>query len=317
LAQAANGAVLGGLAFAGLLDVWHILLLTFAGGCVRTLTQAARQSYAFDVVGAGQVVGGTAFMTLGQRAGGIAGSLGAGLLLGAWGAGAAYVAVAGSHLLSAAAIMQAKTPGQAAPVSRPPVWTGIKEYVAELGTNRTLALLVTLTAAVEVFGFSNQAVMPSLARDLLNLGPEGLGLLNAFGSTGGIIAILAVSMRGELQHKGRVFLGVLLAFGAALFLLGVAPTLVVALAAVAAVNGLAALSDLLSQSLVQSAVANDLRGRAMGSWVLATGLGPVGHLQIGALAAWLGAGTALAINGVMLMLLALGTAAVGRQIRRL
>ncbi len=316
-ALAANAALLGGLALFGQLAVWHILLLTFLGGAVRALGQAARQSYAFDIVGGTQVVGGMAFMALGQRAGGIVGSLGAGFLLQERGAGEAYLAVAVCHLVSSGAIMLARARGQAAPLQRPAVWAGIKEYVAELGVNRTLGALVLLTAAVEVFGFSHQAVMPSLTRDLLDLGPGGLGLLNAFASTGGIVAILTLSVAGDLRRKGYVYLAVLLFFGVALVLLGNAGTLAVALIAITCVSGLAALSDLLSQSLVQSAVPNELRGRAMGSWVLATGLGPLGHLQIGALAAAFGVTLALVTNGLLLVLLAVGAWLTARQLNRL
>ena len=58
--------------------------------------------------------------------------------------------------------------------------------------------------------------------------------------------------------------------------------------ALAAVSGLAALSDVLSQGLVQLSVPNEMRGRAMGSWMLAIGTAPVGHLQMGALASGVG-----------------------------
>ena len=85
---------------------------------------------------------------------------------------------------------------------------------------------------------------------------------------------------------------------------------------VAIVMSMAALSDLLSQSLVQGAVHNDLRGRAMGSWLLAIGLGPVGHLQIGALAAIAGVTTALVTNGLLLVLLAALTLVGAKSIRR-
>ena len=99
-------------------------------------------------------------------------------------------------------------------------------------------------------------------------------------------------------------------------LLGLSGTVAVALMAIAIVMSMAALSDLLSQSLVQSAVPNDLRGRAMGSWLLAIGLGPVGHLQIGALAALAGVTTALVTNGLLLVLMAAGTLLGAKSIRR-
>jgi hypothetical protein len=239
------------------------------------------------------------------------------VILETWSAGAAYLALATCSLLSAAVLLLARSRGQAAPVSRPPVRQGLREFGVEVRRNRTLAILLFLTAAVEVLGFSHMAVMPSLARDLLDVGASGLGLLSAFGSIGGIAAILLLSFWGELRRQGLVFLVVLLAFGLAIILLGSSSTIVFALAAITLVAGLAALSDLLTQSLVQSAVDNDLRGRAMGSWVLAIGLGPVGHVQIGILASFVGAAAALATNGALLVLLALVALLTAKQVRRL
>jgi hypothetical protein len=232
------------------------------------------------------------------------------------GAGSAYLALAAAHVLSAVVLLFARSSGQAAPVTRPPVWQGVREFVAEIGTNRKLALLVTLTAAVEILGFSNMSVMPSLARDVLGVDAGGLGLLNAFGSAAAMVTVLVVTTRGELRHAGLTFLFVLLVFGCAIVLLGLSGTLAVALLAIALVMSMSAMSDLLSQSLVQAAVANDLRGRAMGSWLLAVGFGPVGHLQIGALAAVAGVSAALIANGALLLVLAATTLLTARSIRR-
>ena len=80
---------------------------------------------------------------------------------------------------------------------------------------------------------------------------------------------------------------------------------------------LAALTDILTQTLVQSSVPNELRGRAMGSWILAIGFGPVGHVQIGVLAAVLSVTAALTINGVLLAALALTTILKAQRIRRM
>jgi hypothetical protein len=258
-----------------------------------------------------------ALISLGQRAGGIVASLAAGVLLAEVGAGEAYLAVSTCHLISAGVILLAREVGQAAPVSRPPILAGVREYVVELRANTTLRALVLLTAGVEILGFSHQAVMPSLARDLLDAGPAGLGLLNAAAAFGGMTSILLVSLRGEVAHKGRFFLVVLIAFGGALIVLGVSSSLVVALVAITIASGMAALSDLLSQSLVQSAVANDLRGRAMGSWMLAIGFGPIGHAQIGALTAVLGVTASLVTNGALLIVFAAIVSLMATNIRRL
>jgi MFS family permease len=315
----ATGLVTGAMGLAeagGALAVGLILAGTFVAGCTRSLGQTARTSYAFDIAGPSRVVSSTAFMSLAQRAGAVGGALAAGAIIVEMGAGSAYLALAAAHVLSAVVLLFARSSGQAAPVTRPPVWQGVREFVAEIGTNRKLALLVTLTAAVEILGFSNMSVMPSLARDVLGVDAGGLGLLNAFGSAAAMVTVLVVTTRGELRHAGLTFLFVLLVFGCAIVLLGLSGTLAVALLAIALVMSMSAMSDLLSQSLVQAAVANDLRGRAMGSWLLAVGFGPVGHLQIGALAAVAGVSAALVSNGVLLVVLAATMLLTARSIRR-
>lgn len=316
-ASGLNAGVLALLAFSGALSVPAILSFTFVGGGLRALGQSARQSYAFDIVGPSQAVGAMAMTRLGQGVGGIAGSLGAGLILEEAGGGEAYLAVSVCLLLSAAVMLLARTSGQAAPTTRTPILKGSREYFSELGTNRTLAVLVVLTAAVEVLGFSYQAALPNLTRDLLDAGAESLGLLNAAASAGGILAIVGLSMRGEPAHKGPLFLVVLLLFGAALALLGIGTSLAFAVVAIGLVAACASLTDVLTQTLVQSAVPNELRGRAMGSWVLAIGFGPAGHLQIGLLIAVFGVTAALSVNGALLALLAVLTALRARRVRAL
>ena len=106
-------------------------------------------------------------------------------------------------------------------------------------------------------------------------------------------------------------------FGISLLFLGVADTFLFVILAIIVINGMAALSDILSQSLVQTVVPDELRGRAMGSWALAVGLGPVGHLQIGALASVLGVGFALVAHGIGLVTLAVGALAFFPKIRRM
>jgi hypothetical protein len=69
------------------------------------------------------------------------------------------------------------------------------------------------------------------------------------------------------------------------------------------VAALASASDILTQSMMQLSVPDRLRGRAMGAWVFAIGSAPLGHLAMGALAASVGVGTALGINGAALLLI--------------
>jgi MFS family permease len=69
-------------------------------------------------------------------------------------------------------------------------------------------------------------------------------------------------------------------------------------AAILVVTGLCAGAfDVLQQTLLQLAVPEEQRGRAVGVWVLGLGSAPVGHLEMGTMVATLGAPSALLING--------------------
>jgi predicted MFS family arabinose efflux permease len=161
--------------------------------------------------------------------------------------------------------------------------TGFSEFWKELRHNRTVLALVLIVVLVELFGFTSIVLMPSIARDVWDLGPGGLGILSAFSSGGGLAAIALLSILGNIRNQGLSFIVVILLFGVALIVLGFAPSLYIAVTAIVILSGMMALSDLFSQTLVQKLVPNDLRGRAMGAWTSAVGNAPIGNLEIGAL----------------------------------
>src|SRR3989449_498259 len=141
-----------------------------------------------------------------------------------------------------------------------------------------------------------------------SLGVGAIIALNAARSIGGMVGLAAASTR---RGGGAFFVGVVVAFGASLIVLALAPH-VVGFAGVVAVlvvvNAMGALADLLAQSLLQLSAPAHLRGRAGGAWVVAIGLAPLGQLQIGALASLFGVSVAFGTSGLALVALAGATA---------
>jgi len=313
--QALTAATIGLLTLLGLVRLPEILILTFTAGMIRGVEQAARQSYTHDVVGAARLTDGFAVLGVAMRSGWLVGSLVTGVVIARFGAGAAYVAVSLAYLIAALAILPAGAPPTSAPPAGGSAWKSVTGFLTAIRRDRVLPVLMLLTAGAEVLGFSHQAVLPTLARDVLHVGPEGLGVMSAARSVGGILALFAMSSVG-LAGGGTLFLMVLVSFGAALVGLAVAPHLVGFAGVVVllvAVNAAGALSDLLAQSLLQLSVPANLRGRAGGAWVVAIGLAPLGQLQIGAMASLFGASIALGASGLALVALAvIGALAVPR-----
>jgi hypothetical protein len=254
-----------------------------------------------------------------MRAGWLLGSLGAGAIIARYGSGHAYLFVAAAYLAGAVAMLPARAVAPAALSGSDSIRQGITSFVTAVNRDRMLLVLMMLTGGAEVLGFAHQALLPSLARDVLHTGPEGLGILNAARSVGGILAMLA-SMRGLTGGGGSLFVAVLVSFGGSLVALGVAPHVVgfvgVALLVLLA-NAAGALADLLAQSLLQLRVPAHLRGRAGGAWVVAIGMAPLGQLQMGALASLFGVSAALGASGLGLIALAGATALLYPRLRAL
>jgi Major Facilitator Superfamily len=318
--QALTASVLGVLALRGRVGVAHVLLLTLAAGVFRGVEHAARQSYTHDVVGPAALMNGFAVLGVAMRSGWLLGSLGAGAIIAHLGSGAAYLGVAVTFLAGGAALLAASTPPRRATAGGDSVWRSMTTFVGVVRANRIVLVLMTFTAGAEVLGFSHQALLPSLARDVLHAGPEGLGSLNAARSAGGILALVAVSARSSPLGGGAFFVAVLIAFGTSLVALGLAPHVVGLVGVVVVlvlVNAVGALADLLAQSLLQLSVPGQLRGRAGGAWVVAIGLAPLGQLQIGALASLFGVSIAFGVTGLALVMLATVTTALFPRVRRL
>ena len=319
--QTLTTSALGVLASLGVVSLTHVLLLTLVSGTLRGVEHAARQSYTHDVVGAAALVKGFAVLGVAMRSGWLLGSLGAGAIIARFGPGAGYLAVACGYLAGAAVLLLASSPARTTSPEAGSLWRSVVEFFTAVRTDRALLVLMALTAGAEVLGFAHQVVLPSLARDILHAGPEGLGVLNAARSVGGILGLATAAMtRGSTQGSGALFLAVIGAFGASLIGLGVAPYLV-GFAGVVVVlivaNAAGALADLLAQSLLQLSVPPHLRGRAGGAWVVAIGLAPLGQFQVGALASLFGVSAALGASGLALTTLAITAALLFPRVRRL
>jgi MFS family permease len=320
--QALTSATLGTFTLLGAVRLPHLLALTLAAGVLRGVEHAARQSYTHDVVGAAGLVKGFAVLGVGMRVGWLLGSLSVGAIIARFHAGAGYLFVACGYLAGAMVLLLVSPPAPTTSSAEPgSLWRSVTEFLGAVRTDRALLVLMALTAGAEMLGFAHQVLLPSLARDVLHVGPEGLGVLNGARAVGGILGLAAAALtRGAARGTGAFFLAVIGAFGVSLIGLGAAPYLV-GFAGVVVVltiaNGAGALADLLAQSLLQLSVPPRLRGRAGGAWVLAIGFAPLGQLQIGALASLFGVSAALATSGLALVTLAVGAAALFPRVRRL
>ena len=299
------------------LDLWALLFLNVLLGTWWTGVRTLRQSMTYDIVGARDMVSGLSINILAQRRGGIAGAVGVGAVLDATDPATAYGAITIAHVVTLLLVLIIKSRERLVTTTRESVLNNLKEFAVEVRTNPSLALLVLLTGGIEILGFSTMALMPSIARDVLGLGADGLGLIQGVASVGGMTAVLVLAVAGEIRRRGLVFLVTLVVFGASLVWLGQSSSLLMVVIAIVVVNSSMAITDVLSQGLMQSVVPNEQRGRAAGAWQVAVGFEPFGNLQIGYVAGVAGIAVALTMNGGLLFTLAGLSLVFAKGLRRL
>ena len=317
---------LSGMAVAGIMAVvlltgeppiWAVVVLVAAGGCMLAFTLTTRNAYTYDIVGPEHALNGLSLNQMAMQAGGIGGAIISGALIELVGPGWQYLAVGASYLGSALVLMVIGRSTRTAQPLREPVLQNLVGYLRFLRENRLIFILMCLTSITEVLGFTHMTLLPVFAKEVLHVGPAGLGYLTAVRQAGGLLGLALLANLRDYRRKGLLMFIIATGFGVGLMAFSVSAALVYFIIVLAAVNACAMAVDTLYKTLMQSNVPDEQRGRAMGSWVLSIGVAPVGHLGVGGLATALGAQGALLVNGAVLAGISL-VAAIGLpKIRRL
>ena len=317
LGGVAVAAIMAVLLLSGDPPVWAVVVLVAAGGCVLAFTLTTRNAYTYDIVGPEHALNGLSLNQMAMQVGGIAGALASGALIELVGPGWQYLGVGGSYLGSALILLVIGRSARTAEPQREPVLRNLVGYIRFLRENRVIMALMCLTSITEVLGFSHMTMLPVFAKEVLHVGPAGLGYLTAVRQAGGLLGLALLANLRDYRRKGLLMFIIATAFGIGLMGFSLSTALVYFIVVLAAVNACAMSVDTLYKTLMQSNVPDEQRGRAMGSWVLSIGVAPVGHLGVGGLATALGAQGALLVNGALLAGVSLAAAIGLPKIRRL
>ncbi|MEE8442353.1 MAG: MFS transporter [Dehalococcoidia bacterium] len=298
-------------------ELWMVIAITTLGGIFQVFNMTARSSLAFDITGSSGALQGLTLMRLTGGIGGLVGSVVIGFVTARIGIDAAFFSLGGIYALSAVVSLFIKGRGQAAPTTRSSPWDSLKGLGTQMRSNRSLALLTLSTGLAEMLGFSHMVLLPSIARDVLGFDAAGLGLLSGFRNLGGVVGSIFLATVGDRPIKGLLYQASLLVFGGLMLLLSFSSQFSVVVVLLVSISAMMAVTSILSQSLMQLVVPNELRGRAMGVWQLAIGTSPAGSVQIGAMASLAGLTVALSLNGFGLVLVALSLLLFAPSMRKL
>ena len=296
---------------------WQVVLLALTMGSLRSLYFPTRLSYTYDLTGSEQARAALAGINVAARLGMVPGALLVGWIANHFGVSAALLVMSAASLL-AFILLGSSLPTASTHTPDPtPILQNFRHSLAEVRHNRLLFSLILITALVEIFGFSFVTMVPSLEAERLGIGVKALGWINAAQAAGGGLAGLVLFLMPPMERASKAFFIAITALGLCVVLLGASYHLLMILLVMACLSATIVVWDVLTQVMMQHAVPEHLRGRAMGAWVLAIGCAPIGHVEIGFLAAAVGSGMALHVNGFVVLLVAMAFFVFTPALRRL
>jgi MFS family permease len=304
----AGAIMMAALIWLGVVEYWHILVLSFLLGIGRALDMPARQAFVVDMVDEDKndVMNAIGLNSSVFNFARIVGPAIGGVVVAAVGEAPAF-AINGTTYLAvilALVMMRLPLPDTSKPESRPLERLGVGiQYI--LGETTILGL-VAMVAAFSMVGFGALTLVPVFAKDILKIGVEGFGQLLSWQGVGALIGGGIIIFLGDYFHKGKLLTFSRVLLGPAILGISISRIPWVSMALMA-ILGYSLISQLvITNTLIQTIVPDDLRGRVMSTYTWALGgFYPLGSLLMGALGDQIGAPSAALISGGGCLLLVL------------
>jgi MFS transporter, DHA1 family, staphyloferrin A biosynthesis exporter len=166
--------------------------------------------------------------------------------------------------------------------------TTLREAADYVKSQPSVQSLLILAIVPMIFGFPYTTMMPLFARDLLQLGPKGFGMLLSVSSIGALVGTTWLSLGKAIKGEGKWLIYSIMGFGFALLLFIGTTNVFIAATAMFFAGLTSQTYRTMSRITLQIHVPNQLRGRILSIALMDRGFIPLGAILIGAIASWVG-----------------------------
>jgi MFS family permease len=300
--QVAMAALLWAGSVGGWADRTLLLAISVGLGAVRALQMPAQQALTPLLVPQALLPRALAASSAGLQAAIIAGPAIGGLVYVA-GAGAVYATCAALFGLGAALCLAIRY-DHVPPPAEPVTWATLTAGLAFVWQRKVVLGAISLDLFAVLLGGAT-ALLPMFAKDVLHVGPWGLGLLRSAPAVGALAMSLVLARWPVRRRTGPLLLGAVAVFGAAQLAFGLSTLLGLSLAALAVSGAADMVSVVIRQTLVQLETPNEMRGRVSAvNSVFIGASNQLGEFESGATAAWLGPVGSVVLGGVGTLIVA-------------
>lgn len=288
------------LHLAGVLEFWHILALQVVFGMIRSINPAASHSLLRDLVPADELMNAVSLYTMGFNFARVVGpSLGGVLIL--WiGVPGCFLVYGVALILSGLELLMIRLPRtdfekkgeqnllREAQEGFRYVWHA-PVILSSIGAAYILSIFVT----------TYQRFLPVFAKEVLHVGPGGLGVLMAAPGLGAVVSLLFLAAAGEKWKKETLLLTTATLTPVFLIFFCLSRSFLLSLGILALVGGGQIAFRTISRVTIQMEVPRDLLGRVISVFNLDQGMRSIGSIVIGLFATLFGAALGLALTSAL------------------
>jgi len=291
------------LYFMGILAFWHMAVLETLWATIRSMNPTAGQSMLRDLVPESQLMSAVSLYSIGFNFARIVGpSIGGVLIL--WiGVGGCLVVYAVSLLISAVELLGIRL------ATRPSRSSGknvLQEFFAGLRYVAATPMILASTVAayvISIFVGTYTRFMAVFAKDVLNVGPDGLGLLMAAPGVGAVLSLIVLGALEERWSRRTLLWVSAKATPLLLLLFCLSRNLWLSVFLLGLFGGMQIIFRTVSRLIIQVEAPRELLGRVMSVFLMDQGMRSFGSIVMGAFVAAFGAALGLALTSVASMTL--------------
>lgn len=274
--------VFAALVFSGRIKAWHILALAALGGVAMAFDMPARQAFMVEMTSREHLMNAVSLNSSIVNGARVIGPAVAGILMAKLGIAMCFFVNGLSFIAVIAGLLMMRLPPFVPPAELSSTGRHMLEGFKYVATHRRVRRLLVLFGIVGIFGWSYSVLLPAYARDLMHVDAGGYSALLSANGLGALLGALTVATFGSRIRPRLLIFGGLWLFAAMLVLLAVFRSYWLVMACLVVGGWGLLLYFATTNTLIQTSVSDEMRGRVMGIWaVVFGGMMPLGGLYSG------------------------------------
>ena len=300
----AQALILTGLVFTKTITVWHIIALSIFLGLVNSFDMPLRQAFTIETIENSQDLGNA--IALNSSMVNLARLLGpsiAGILIALSGEGVCFFLNALSYLAVIVSLSVMRLAARKVSQQGKHIFDELKEGFRYAFGFMPIKSILILLGLISLTGVPYMLLMPVFARDIFQGGPKTLGFLMAISGLGALTGALYLAGRRNVLGLGKIIVWASGLFGLGIIAFSLSKLLWLSMFCVLIAGFGMMVQMAASNTILQSVVEEDMRGRVMSFFTVAfMGIAPFGSLLAGGLAHNIGAPRTVFIGGACCIL---------------